>query len=65
MVPAGSPAEWPLTFAPSRWGTRETRPSFPLPGTACTGTMMPKYEGIVSQEGMWAIRSWIETVHVD
>jgi cytochrome c-550 PedF len=28
-------------------------------------TMMPKYEGIVSQEGMWAIRSWLETVHVD
>jgi cytochrome c-550 PedF len=28
-------------------------------------TMMPKYEGIVSQEAMWAIRSWLETVHVD
>jgi cytochrome c-550 PedF len=28
-------------------------------------TMMPKYEGIISQEGMWAIRSWLETVHVD
>jgi len=28
-------------------------------------TLMPKYEGIVSQEGMWAIRSWLETVHVD
>jgi len=28
-------------------------------------TLMPKYEGIISQEGMWAIRSWLETVHVD
>jgi cytochrome c-550 PedF len=28
-------------------------------------TLMPKYEGIVSQEAMWAIRSWLETVHVD
>ncbi|MFL5303215.1 MAG: cytochrome c-550 PedF [Anaeromyxobacteraceae bacterium] len=26
-------------------------------------TMMPKYEGILSQEAMWAIRSWLETVH--
>jgi len=28
-------------------------------------TMMPKYEGILSQEAMWAIRSWLETVHVE
>jgi len=28
-------------------------------------TLMPKYEGILSQEAMWAIRSWLETVHVD
>jgi len=28
-------------------------------------TMMPKYEGVISQEGMWAIRSWLETIHVD
>ncbi|MFL5273611.1 MAG: cytochrome c-550 PedF [Anaeromyxobacteraceae bacterium] len=28
-------------------------------------TMMPKYEGILSQEAMWAIRSWLESVHVD
>jgi cytochrome c-550 PedF len=28
-------------------------------------TMMPKYEGILSQEAMWAIRSWLETVHED
>ncbi len=28
-------------------------------------TMMPKYEGILSQEAMWAIRAWLETVHVD
>jgi cytochrome c-550 PedF len=28
-------------------------------------TLMPKYEGIVSQEAMWAMRSWLETVHVD
>jgi cytochrome c-550 PedF len=27
--------------------------------------MMPKYEGVISQEGMWAIRSWLETVHTD
>lgn len=26
-------------------------------------SLMPKYEGIVSQEGMWAIRSWLETVY--
>jgi cytochrome c-550 PedF len=26
-------------------------------------TLMPKYEGILSQEAMWAIRSWLETVH--
>jgi cytochrome c-550 PedF len=28
-------------------------------------TLMPKYEGILSQEAMWAIRTWLETVHVD
>jgi cytochrome c-550 PedF len=28
-------------------------------------TLMPKYEGILSQEAMWAIRSWTETIHVD
>lgn len=28
-------------------------------------TMMPKYEGVISQEGMWTIRSWLEIVHVD
>jgi len=28
-------------------------------------TLMPKYEGILSQEAMWAIRSWLETVHED
>jgi cytochrome c-550 PedF len=27
-------------------------------------TLMPKYEGVMSQEAMWAIRSWLETVHV-
>jgi cytochrome c-550 PedF len=26
-------------------------------------TMMPKFEGIMSQEGMWAIRSWLDTVY--
>ncbi len=26
---------------------------------------MPKFEGILSQEGLWTIRSWLETVHVD
>jgi cytochrome c-550 PedF len=24
---------------------------------------MPKFEGILSQEGLWCIRSWLETVH--
>lgn len=24
---------------------------------------MPPFEGIISQEGMWAIRSWLESVH--
>jgi len=28
-------------------------------------TMMPKYEGIMSQEAMWAIRTWLETVYVE
>jgi cytochrome c-550 PedF len=28
-------------------------------------TLMPKYEGVLSQEAMWAIRAWLETVHVD
>jgi cytochrome c-550 PedF len=28
-------------------------------------TLMPKYEGILSQEAIWAIRSWLETVHED
>lgn len=28
-------------------------------------TLMPKYEGIVNQEAMWAIRAWLETVHED
>ncbi len=28
-------------------------------------TMMPKYEGILSQEAIWAIRSWLDTVHED
>ncbi len=28
-------------------------------------TMMPKYEGVMSQEAIWAIRSWLETVHAD
>ena len=26
-------------------------------------TLMPKYEGILSQEAMWAIRSWLETIY--
>jgi cytochrome c-550 PedF len=26
-------------------------------------TLMPKYEGILNQEAMWAIRSWLETIH--
>ena len=25
-------------------------------------TMMPKFEGVMSQEAMWAIRAWLETV---
>jgi cytochrome c-550 PedF len=28
-------------------------------------TLMPKYEGILSQEAIWAIRSWLDTVHED
>ena len=28
-------------------------------------TYMPKFEGVVKQEGLWAIRSWLETVSVD
>ena len=27
--------------------------------------MMPKYEGIMSQDAMWAIRSFLESIHVD
>lgn len=26
---------------------------------------MPPFEGILSQEAMWTIRAWLETVHVD
>ena len=26
---------------------------------------MPPFEGIFDQEAMWAIRAWLETVHVD
>jgi cytochrome c-550 PedF len=28
-------------------------------------TLMPKYEGVLSQEAMWAIRTFLETIHVD
>ncbi len=28
-------------------------------------TLMPKYEGVLSQEAMWAIRAFLETIHVD
>jgi cytochrome c-550 PedF len=28
-------------------------------------TLMPKYEGIMSQEAMWAIRSWLDTVYAE
>ena len=28
-------------------------------------TYMPAFEGILSQEAMWAIRSWLETKHVE
>jgi cytochrome c-550 PedF len=26
-------------------------------------SLMPKYEGILSQEAMWAIRSWVDTIY--
>ncbi|HRJ52678.1 MAG TPA: cytochrome c-550 PedF [Candidatus Thiothrix moscowensis] len=28
-------------------------------------TYMPKFDGIVAQEGLWSIRAWLETVSVD
>ncbi|QLQ33855.1 MAG: cytochrome c-550 PedF [Candidatus Thiothrix singaporensis] len=28
-------------------------------------TYMPKFEGLIAQEGLWAIRSWLESVSVD
>lgn len=28
-------------------------------------TYMPKFDGILKQEGLWAIRTWLETVSVD
>jgi len=28
-------------------------------------TYMPAYEGVLNQEAMWAIRSWLETVYVE
>jgi cytochrome c-550 PedF len=32
-------------------------------GSAKDGrVLMPKFEGILSQEGLWAIRSWIDTL---
>ena len=26
---------------------------------------MPKFDGVLSQEGMWAIRTWLESKHTD
>jgi len=26
-------------------------------------TLMPKFQGVMSQEGMWAIRSWLDTIY--
>jgi len=26
---------------------------------------MPPFEGLINQEAMWAIRSWIETIPAD
>lgn len=28
-------------------------------------TLMPKYEGVLSQEAMWALRSYLESIHED
>ncbi|MBU0654066.1 MAG: cytochrome c-550 PedF [Gammaproteobacteria bacterium] len=28
-------------------------------------TYMPKFEGLIAQEGLWAIRAWLESVSVD
>ncbi len=28
-------------------------------------TYMPAFEGVMNQEAMWAIRSWLETIHVE
>jgi cytochrome c-550 PedF len=28
-------------------------------------TYMPKFDGVISQEGLWTIRSWLETVSVE
>lgn len=28
-------------------------------------TYMPKFEGVISQEGLWTIRSWLQTVSVE
>ncbi len=28
-------------------------------------TYMPKFEGLLSQEAMWAIRAWLESKHVE
>jgi cytochrome c-550 PedF len=28
-------------------------------------TLMPKYDGILSQEAIWALRAWVEAVHED
>ncbi|HIJ63964.1 MAG TPA: cytochrome c-550 PedF [Rhodospirillaceae bacterium] len=34
-----------------------------LSGSAKDGrVLMPKFEGIISQEGLWAIRSWLDTL---
>ena len=34
-----------------------------LNGSAKDGrVLMPKFDGIVSQEGLWAIRSWLDTL---
>jgi cytochrome c-550 PedF len=28
-------------------------------------TLMPKYEGVLSQEAMWALRAFVESIHED
>ena len=52
-LPAGDEGDGYFTMAVRNGKVRDGR------------VYMPKFEGILSQEGLWTIRSWLETVRID